>query len=156
MTFTSVRTIKRVVLGGLCLGALVLSTGAAGVSASSERARKLHMTKECQEYTGAAGDFCTITVSNVKRVPVGSKFRYSQAAGVPEGLLDSNVTLDAGNLNRALGRCNLDIATQLGLCTFSDGTGELAGFHARIEVSCPGDGIVCDLVGTYSFNRDED
>ena len=154
MTFASVFTIKRVVLGGLCVGALVLSTGAPSVSASSERARKLHLTKECSEYFGAAGDWCTLTVSNVSQLPVGSRVLYSQAMGIPAGLLDSNVVLDAGDGNRAVGRCTLELATQLGLCTFSDGTGQLAGFQARIDVTCPGDGIVCDLTGTYSFNRD--
>ena len=56
-----------------------------------------------------------------------------------------------GGLSRAVGRCTLDLATGLGLCTFSDGTGQLAGFQARVDVTCPGDGIVCDLDGTYSF-----
>jgi len=156
MTFASIRTIKRMVLGGLCMAALVSSTGASPVSAAPERARKLHAIKECSEYFGNAGDWCTIAVSNVKQMPVGSKFLYSQAMGVPAGLLDSNVVLDAGDGNRAQGRCTLELATQLGLCTFSEGTGQLTGFRARIEVSCPGDGIVCALEGTYSFNRDED
>jgi len=150
------RTIKRVVLGGLCVGALVSSTGAtsASASASADRTRKLHLVKECHEYFGNAGDWCTITVSNIKQIPIGSRFLYSQAAGIPADLLDSNVVLDAGNENRAVGRCTLDIPTQIGLCTFSDGLGQLAGFQARIDVSCPGDGIVCSLEGTYSFNRD--
>jgi hypothetical protein len=156
MTFASIRTIKRVVLGGLCVGTLVSSTGASSVSASSERTRTLHVTKECSEYFGAAGDWCTVTVSNLRRLPVGSRILYSQAMGVPTGLLDSNVVLDAGDGNRAVGRCTLDLATGLGLCTFSDGTGQLAGFQARLDVTCPGDGIVCDLDGRYSFNRDRD
>jgi hypothetical protein len=128
-----------------------LSIGVPSVSASSERTRKLHLTKECSEYFGAAGDWCTVTVSNLRRLPVGSRVLYSQAMGVPAGLLDSNVVLDAGDGSRAVGRCTLDLATQLGLCTFSDGTGRLAGFQARVDVTCPGDGIVCDLDGTYSF-----
>ena len=155
MTVTSVLTIKRAVLGGLCVGALVLSTGATSVSAATEKARKLHVTKECSEYTGAAGSWCTITVSNVRQLPVGSRVLYSQAAGVPAGLLDSNVVLDAGGGNRAVGRCTLDMSTGLGLCTFSDGTGQLVGFQARIDVTCGG-GPDCDWDGTYSFNRDKD
>jgi hypothetical protein len=159
MTFARIRTIKRVVLGGLCVGALVSSTGATPVSATSERTRKLHIIKECSEYTGAAGDWCTVTVSNVRRIPVDSKVLYSQAAGVPAGLLDSNVVLDAGNGDRAVGRCTLDGATGLGLCTFSDGIGRLAGFQARVDVTCPSrDGRAedCDWDGTYSFPRDRD
>jgi hypothetical protein len=155
MTFARIRTIRRVVLGGFCVGALVLSTGAMSATGSSERGRKLHITKECSEYTGAAGDWCTVTVSNIGRLPVGSKVLYSQAAGVPENLLDSNVVLDAGDGNRAVGRCTLDLATGLGLCTFSEGTGQLAGFEARVDVTCPG-GPDCDWDGTYSFNRGRD
>ena len=153
MTFSRV-LINRLILGGLCLGALVLSTGATPVSGASERGRKLHITKECSEYTGAAGDWCTVTVSNVGRLPVGTRVLYSQAAGVPAGLLDSNVVLDAGNGNRAVGRCTLDLATGLGLCTFSDGTGQLAGFEARVNVTCPGG--PCDWDGTYGLNRGRD
>ena len=132
-----------------------LSIGAASVSASVERTRKLHLTKVCDEYFGNAGDWCTVKFSNFSRVPVDSKIFYDQAWQVPAGLLDSNVVLDAGDGNRAVGRCTLDLATNLGLCTFSDGTGALAGFQARLDVTCvPPDGIVCDLDGTYSFNRD--
>ncbi len=38
-----------------------------------------------------------------------------------------------------------------GLCTFSDGTGEFIGFEARVDVSCPGDGVHCTWDGTYGF-----
>ena len=104
---------------------------------------------------GAAGEWCTITVSNLRRLPVDSKVLYSQALGIPAGLLDSNVVLDAGGGNRAVGRCTLDLATGLGLCTFSDGTGQLAGFQARVE-SRAGDGIVCDFDHTSSFTPSAD
>jgi hypothetical protein len=129
---------------------LSLSTGVASVSASG-RDRELHVTKECSEYTGEAGSFCTITSSNLARIKVGSRIYYDQAAGIPTGLLDSNVVLDAGNGNRAVGRCTLDLTTGLGLCTFSDGTGRLTGFHARADVSCP-NSVVCTVDGTYSFS----
>ena len=129
-----------------------LSIGGASVSASVEPTRELRLTKECSEYFGAAGDWCTVTDSNLRRLPVGSRILYSQALGSPAGLLDSNAVLDAGDGNRAVGRCTLDLATGLGLCTFSDGTGELAGFQARVDVTCSGDGLVCDLDGTFSFS----
>jgi hypothetical protein len=127
---------------------LALSGGAVSVSASPERTRNLHVTKECSEYTGGAGSFCTITSSNVRRIPVGTRVSYDQAAGIPTGLLDSNVVLDAGNGNRAVGRCTLDFATLLGLCTFSDGTGNLAGFLARVDVDCT---LECHWDGPYGF-----
>ena len=103
------------------------------------------MTKECSKYTGAAGSYCTITSSNLAAIQVGSKVFYDQAAGVPIGLLDSNVVLDAGTGEWAVGRCTLDLATGLGLCTFSDGTGQFAGFHARVGVSyLGGPNYACD------------
>ena len=69
----------------------------------------LHVTKECSEYTGLAGGYCTITSSNLAAIKVGSKVFYDQAAGTPPGLLDSNVILDAGAGNRAVGHCTLDL-----------------------------------------------
>jgi hypothetical protein len=128
--------------------------GVASVSASSERNRELHVTKECSQDHGLAGDHCTITSSNVPEITVGSKVFYDQAAGIPTGLLDSNVVLDAGNGNRAVGRCTLDLMTGLGLCTFSDGLGQFSGFHARVDVDCRSG---CRWDGTYGFREtDED
>jgi len=125
------------------------SIGVASVSASA-RAGRLHVTKECGDYHGAAGEFCTITSSNLTEILNNSKVFYDQAAGIPTGLLDSNVILDAGNGDRAVGRCTLDLSTGLGLCTFSDGTGQFTGFHARVEVSYLGPDWAWD--GTYSFS----
>ena len=98
------------------------------------------------------GRFCTITSSNLARIKVGSKIYYDQASGIPAGLLDSNVVLDAGNGNRAVGRCTLELATGLGLCTFSDGTGQFAGFNARLNVAASRGGVNWRLDGTYSFD----
>jgi len=126
--------------------------GVASVSASSDKGRKLHVTKECSNYSGTAGSFCTITSSNLNELKVGSTVFYDQAAGIPAGLLDSNVVLDAGDGNRAVGRCTLELATGLGLCTFSDGTGEFAGFNARVRVTPPDDGENWHWEGTYSFD----
>ena len=100
---------------------------------ASEGTRRLHIRKDCSQYTGLAGSFCTVSASNVAAIPVGSKVFYDQAANNPAGLLDSNIVLDAGNGNRAVGRCTLDLVTGLALCLFFDGTGTLVGFHARID-----------------------
>jgi hypothetical protein len=132
---------------------LSLGTGVPSVSASSARKGHLHVTKECSQYTGQAGSFCTFTSSNLAAIKVGSKIFYDQAAGTPTGLLDSNVVIDAGDGNRAVGRCTLDLSTYLGLCTFSDGTGEFTGFHARVDVS-PAGGPNFNWDGTYSFTSE--
>ena len=119
-----------------------------------DHGRRLRVTKECSKYTGAAGSFCTISGSNVPQIPVGSIVTYDQAAGIPNGMLDSNIILDAGGGNRAIGRCTLDLQTGIGLCTFSDGTGDLAGFHARARVTPPTDGVNWHWDGVYSIDDD--
>jgi len=150
MTSNATRTIFTLALmlfAGMALTVTVSAGGASG-SGSSMRTRTLHVTKECSEYNGGAGSFCTITSSNTRKIPVGTRVYYDQAAGIPAGMLDSNVVLDAGNGNRAVGRCTLDFATSLGLCTFSDGIGTLAGFHARVAVDCTAE---CRWDGPYGF-----
>src|SRR5262245_52106301 len=155
----SAQKITRIVVVMLvaCLAALTLpqSIGVGSVSASS-RAGRLHVTKECSQYNFGAGGFCTISSSNLAEIPFDSIVFYDQAAGIPTGMLDSNVVLDAGNGDRAVGRCTLDLSTGLGLCTFSDGTGQLAGFHARVEISPPTDGVNWHWDGTYSFSPQAD
>ena len=134
------------------LAALLL---AGPISAWSDRSGDLRVTKECTQYTGLPGSFCTITSSNLGAIKAGSKVFYDQGAGVPAGMLDSNVVLDAGSGNRAVGRCTLDFASGSGLCTFSDGTGTFAGFQARVNVSYLG-GPNYRWAGTYSFGSDHD
>ena len=145
--------------------ALTLSAGAASVSADSERSGRLLAVKYCVgTFTGAPGSYCTFTSSNVPEIiPIKSKLYYDQGVGslpaAGETVLDSNVILDAGNGNRARGRCTLDLTTFLGgLCTFSDGTGDFAGFYARVTVNCPNFATkaLCFLDGTYSFGEDEE
>ena len=136
----------------ITIGALALISGGTPASASSARSGELHVTKECSQYTGLAGSFCTFTKSNFSAIKVGSKVFYDQPDGIPSGLLDSNVVLDAGSGNRAVGRCTVDDQTNLGLCTFSDGTGEFVGFHARVKVDCTS---VCRWDGTYRFSSED-
>jgi hypothetical protein len=153
---TTVFGLVHMLVASLVALTLAVSTGTASVSASSERdsdLRELHVTKECSQDLGRAGDFCTITSSNLAEIKVGSRVYYDQALGIPTGLLDSNVIVDAGSGNRAVGRCTLDLSTGLGLCTFSDGTGQFTGFHARVDVDCRSG---CRWDGTYSFSPEPD
>jgi hypothetical protein len=138
MKFKCKSTIFVLVAG---LVALTLSA-----SASSPRKGELHIVKECSQNTGLPGAFCTITSSNVAAIPVGAKVFYFQSAIPSTGLKDSNIVLDAGNANRAVGRCTL-------VCTFSDGTGQLEGFNARIDGS--GTSLDYHWDGTYSFTADK-
>jgi hypothetical protein len=118
---------------------------------------ELHVTKDCSAYTGAAGSYCTITSSNLAAIKVGSRIFYDQAAGTPPGMLDSDVVLDAGTGSRAVGHCTVDNANGRGLCTFSGGTGQFAGFRARVDVSLvSGSNSSFRWDGTYSFSPESD
>ena len=146
------RTIRIQTLFALVLVAgFVVLTLSLPVWATPARRGKLHVTKDCSAYTGEAGSFCTINTSNLPEIAVGSKVFYFQGIIGSTGLLDSNIVLDAGDGDRAVGRCTLDLVTNLALCTFSEGTGKFRGFHARIDGSPDPDGVNYDWDGTYYF-----
>ena len=113
------------------------------------RSGDLHVTKECSAYKGLAGDFCTITSSNLEEIEVGSRVVYAQAAGA--GSLDTDIVLEAGPGSTAAGHVVLDLAAGTGVVTFSGGTGTFAGFHARADVSEDSAGL-SHWEGTYSFD----
>ena len=141
-------------LAGVATLALSLSTKVIPVSAQSGRSGQLHIVKDCSSYNRMAGDTCKIVISNLVEIPVGSLVHYTQAAGILNpAWLDSNVVLDAGHGNKAVGRCTVDfsIATP-GVCIFFDGTGRLAGFSAHVSVSTvPTPPADFTWNGTYSF-----
>jgi hypothetical protein len=136
----------------LSLTALVSSVSAASPRGQAlHMAKALHVTKDCSGSNGRAGSFCTIRSSNLKAIKVGARIFYFQANGRTS--LNSDVVLYVGRGNTATGHCVLHFATGRGLCTFSDGTGTLAGFQARVQVSA--DSKIPSLFhwdGTYSFS----
>jgi hypothetical protein len=108
------------------------------------------VTKECSEYTGHAGSFCTVTSSNLKAIDVGSKVIYAQAAGAAG--LDSDVVLYTGPGNSAFGHVTPSFATLSGVVTFSGGTGQFRGFEATVIVTYNPNTNLWYWDGTYSFN----
>ena len=136
----------------LVVAAAILSLAAlAPAVAASPRSGDVHITKDCSAYTGAAGDYCTITSSNLAAIPVGSKVIYLSALTFP--ILDTNIVLDPpgpGN-NKAFGHGYLDLSTGAGVATFSGGTGKFTWFHASVDVSYLG-GPDWAWEGTYSFS----
>lgn len=115
------------------------------------RSGSLNLTKDCSAYTGQAGDTCTVTTSNLAQIEPGSRIIYASAA--VGAALDTDVRLDPpgpGN-NVAFGHCTLSLATGVGVCTFSGGTGKFTWFHANVAVSyVSGPTFAWD--GTYSFS----
>lgn len=133
---------------------------ASGMLASSVSARSgdLHVTKDCSSYAGKAGDICTIKSSNIDAIEVDSTVTYARAADFSTLTLDSDVVLNSpepGN-NLAFGHCRLNLATGVGLCTFSGGTGKFTHFHGNANVSQPNPNApIFAWDGTYSFSPHE-
>ena len=139
--------------------AIVVTGAVAGASSaaktgSSPRSGELRVTKECSQYTGAAGSFCTITSSNLNAIKVGSRVVYASAADFTPGVLklDSDLVIDGPGSNTAFGHVVLDLSTFTGVVTFSGGTGKFIHFHAGpIAVACPAFPD-CTWDGPYSFS----
>ena len=110
---------------------------------------ELHVTKECSEYKGAAGDHCTIKSSNIGAIADGSRVVYATAAA--DGALDSDIVLESGPGSTADGHVNLDLGAGTGTITFTGGTGTLAGFKADIKVSADSTGL-WHWDGTYRLD----
>jgi hypothetical protein len=135
----------------LVVAASVLAITASASGSPDHRWRALHVTKNCGDYSGGIGAYCTVTSSNVAAIPVGTKIFYAQA-GAPDGSLDSDVILYAGRGKTATGHCAVDPAGS-GRCTLSGGTRTLDGIRARVEVSyLSGYDFAWD--GTYRFEDD--
>ena len=129
-----------------------LATAGSRTAVSFPRSGDLHVTKECSAYVGNAGDFCTITSSNVPEIEVGSRVVYTQAADFSAPVFESDVVLyvpGPGN-NTAFGHCQVSNTTGNGLCTFSGGTGKFTHFRGTAIVSYLG-GPDYGWDGTYSF-----
>jgi hypothetical protein len=140
--------------GGLAV--LMLHAGATPVSADSGKSGQLHIVKDCSAYNYMVGGTCKIVSSNLAEIPAGSLVHYTQAFGILNSAwIDSNVVVDAGHGNKAVGRCTVDFSVSTpGVCTFSDGTGDLVGFSARVRVSTtatPPADYTWD--GTYHFRQ---
>ena len=141
------KRILNMVIAAVVAGVFVF-TGLAPASASS-RTGVLQITKECSQYTGAAGSFCTITTSNLRAIKPGSRVVYLSAAGATS--LDTDIVLRTGHGNRAFGHVVLDFATGTGTVTLNGGTGRFRHFHARAAVSYLS-GVDWAWQGTYTFS----
>jgi hypothetical protein len=136
----------------IAIGAVVATAGSATPTA---RSGALHVTKECSDYNFNAGDFCTITSSNINAIKAGTRVVYTSAADLTLGVLDSDLVIDGPGHNAAFGHVVLDLSTLSGVVTLSGGIGRFARFHAGpITVACPDPpGFPdCSWDGPYSFS----
>jgi hypothetical protein len=138
---------------GLLL-AVVMVAAFATAGSASPRSGQLHVTKECSEFSGLPGGFCTITGSNLDAIPVGVHVVYTDPTFVGHDLR-SHLYIDGPGNNDAYGYVVLqlppDPTAWTGHLTFSGGTGWFSGFHASVFVDCRPDGSPCTWDGTYNF-----
>ena len=129
----------------------IASADLSASAASSVRSGDLNATKECSEFHRRAGEWCTITSSNIKEIPVGTRVIYLSDAGPTA--LDTDVILDPpgpGN-NVAYGHVFLSFATLTGQVTFNGGTGKFTHFQGSVVVT-HGVGVNWAWNGTYSYS----
>jgi hypothetical protein len=138
------------------LAAAIAGLAATPGSAMPARSGDLHVTKDCPDYHGNAGEFCTITSSNIPAIRRGMRVYYASAADFAAGILDSDLVLDGPGNNNAFGHVVLDTGTFTGVVTFSGGTGRFSHFHAGpLAVACPAF-PACSWDGTYAFSAPGD
>lgn len=124
-----------------------------GASVESSERRAFHLTKECSEYIGQAGDHCTVIKSNIKLIPPGATVTYLVAADLVHGTFDGDVVLQANPDDAAFGHCIItDLVKAIGNCAFSGGTGRLAGFRATVVVSGDRNPLLAHWKGWLSIN----
>jgi len=134
-------------VSAIAIAVIVTTTGSA-----TPRSGALHVTKECSQYNGQAGSFCTITSSNINVIKPGSKVVYRSAADFTLGVLDSDLAIDGPGNNTAFGHVVLDLSTLSGIVTLSGGTGVFTHFHAGpLTVACTAFPD-CSWDGPYSFS----
>ena len=150
-----IRNISAKTIFGLLLAVVMVGAFATAGSASP-RSGQLHVTKECPNFHGQAGGFCTITGSNLNAIRPGMNVVYTNPAVDNNGVLISDLFVDGPGNNDAYGRVALDVNPMsptlfIGSITFSGGTGRFSGFHANITVDCRPAGSPCTWDGPYSF-----
>lgn len=146
---TNIKAISGLLLAAVAAVAFA-GASSAGNSGSSPRSGELHVTKECSDYHGQAGQFCTITSSNIPQIQSGMRVVYASPAGATS--LNTDLVLDGPGNNDASGHVTLDFLTRSGVVTFSGGTGRFSGFEASVIVTYDaGDGL-WHWDGTDSFS----
>jgi len=117
------------------LGVMAAARDATDDGQDSPRAGTFHAHKNCAEYSGLGGGFCTLTESTLKQIPVGTKVVYASAATATA--LSSDLMLvppNAGN-SVAFGHVELNRVTRTGILTFSGGTGKFQHFSANVTIT---------------------
>jgi hypothetical protein len=147
------KRILSIVITAILAGAFAFAGLAPASASASPRTRALHITKECSQFQGQAGQFCTITSSNLRAIPVGSRVFYLAPVFTTAGL-DTDIVLYTGPGNSAFGHVTLALPKGPGTVTLNGGTGKFRHFHARVTVSFIS-GVNWAWDGTYHFSSDD-
>jgi hypothetical protein len=138
---------------------LLMAVATVGIAATANAAlrpaspsKALHVAKECSQYFGKAGQFCTITASNIAAIEPGMKVVYLSDLG-GNGVLDTDIILSSGQSGTAAGHVVLDTNTLQGRVTLSGGTGKFTQFHADVDVSLDMATGLWHWDGTYSYGQ---
>jgi hypothetical protein len=118
-------------------GTLIAITILAPVAVAAPTAYPIHLVKDCSTYNGDNPSLCTISASDLRAIPVGTKVWYRGPVLTNSYFLSSNVTLEEVDGSAATGYCIFDAraSESTGLCTFWAGTGALTGFTAILHVT---------------------
>jgi hypothetical protein len=158
------RAVPAALMAAIATLVLPMSIRVHSIAASNAQSGQFHIVKDCSDFATKSLPYCTITSSSLlTQIPTGvvgnpsagSLIIYDQPGKNWAGMLDSNVVLYVGVGNWATGRCTLNPDGSTGLCTFSDGVGQLAGFTARVNVTyapTSDNPFLFVWDGTYSFN----
>lgn len=142
-------SIKRLSMVAAAVAALALLAPSA--SASSPIG-EVHLTKVCPTFETTAT--CTVITSDSGPFPVGTVASYS---GLYSPVFSVHVVLSIPDGSTATGHCALVWRPELsgddgfGTCTFGNGTGSLAGFHANLKITDHPDTLVTNWDGIYWF-----
>jgi hypothetical protein len=109
------------------------------------------LSQNCDEWTSEEPSFCTVIESNVAALKKGTKILYYGPVVDKTTFSSSNVVLDDGAGDTAIGNCIVDYEAMRGMCAFHAGNGSLAGFTAIAQASTD-DGQVWHWNGSYSIS----
>jgi hypothetical protein len=139
---------KRSIVLVLAIAAAAVATTADAAKPQPTQGRPLHVTKECSQYNGSVGSFCTITSSNINAIDPGMRVVYLAAPS--GGVVDADIVLSFEHGSAAYGHVLLNLATKQGHVTLAGGTGRFTWFHADAAVALDSAGV-WHWDGTYSF-----
>jgi hypothetical protein len=115
------------------------------------RAGTLHALKNCSQYSGLAGGFCTLTGSTLAQITDSTRVVYASAPTATMVSSDVMLVLPKPGNSVAFGHVELNRITRTGTATFSGGTGKFQHFSATVTISwlSPGNWA---WDGTYRFS----